>query len=264
MEASKAFVTEPVPIDVDFPEEAALHLSIGVGACRLRVAPADKPGKWVSGTYADPTGSMPYKVAREGGSVRITQKQGLGTLKSPFSGMPSMNLYLGRDRPYTLTIESGASESAVDLGGLPVTLLAIKKGAGKAEFDFSSPNPGEMDKLDIDAGAVNLAMTNLANANFAEMSLSGGAASYELDFGGDLKRDCSAKINSGVSTVKVIVPGSTAAKIVPGSVLGGLEIGDGLMKKEGAFWTEAAVAGKAPVLYINANVTLGTLELKVI
>lgn len=263
MEASKSVITEPVPIDVEFPDEAALHLTVGVGACRLRITPSEEAGKWVSGTYEDPTGSMPYKVTREGGSVRITQKQGLGTLKSPFSGLPSMNLKLGKNKPYSLTVESGASESAVDLGGLPVTLLAIKKGAGKAEFDFSYPNPAEMDKLDIDAGAVSLAMTNLANANFTEMSLSGGAASYELDFGGELQRDANARISSGVSTVKVLVPASTPVKIVPGSVLGGLDIGDGLTKKEGAFWTEAAISGKTPVLYISANVTLGTLVLKV-
>lgn len=263
MEASKVIITEPMPIDVEFPDEPVLHLRISVGACRLRITPGGEGAKWVTGTYEDPTGSMPYKITREGGTVRIAQKQGLGTLKSPFSGAPTMNLSLGKGKAYTLIIESGASESAIDLGGLPITLLAIKKGAGKADFDFSEPNPGEMDMVDIDAGAVSLSLRNLANANFASMSLDGGAASYELDFGGELKRDSDVKINAGVSTVKVSVPASTPAKITPGSVLGSLDIGDGLTKKEGAFWTEAAMAGKTPVLNIVTSVALGTLMLKV-
>jgi hypothetical protein len=34
------------------------------------------------------------------------------------------------------------------------------------------------------------------------------------------------------------------------------------MKKEGAFWTEAAMAGKTPVLTIHANVAIGALSLR--
>lgn len=263
MEATKQTVVEPMPIEIDFPDEPLLNLRISVGACRLHVSPAADDGKWVTGSYEDPTQDMPYRVTREGGSVRIAQKQGIGTLKSPFSGAPTMSLQLGKGKPYALTIESGASESSIDLGGLPITMLAIKKGAGKAEIDFSSPNPGTMDKLDIDAGAVSLFLRNLANAGFTSMTLDGGAATYEMDFGGELQRDAAVKISAGVSAVKVIVPGTTATKITPGSVLGSMDIGDGLMKKEGAFWTEAAVAGKEPALSIVASVALGTLALRV-
>jgi hypothetical protein len=263
MEAADPVITEPMPISVDFPDEPLLHLRISVGACRLRIAPAGTGDKWVTGTYEDPTGSMPYVVTQDQGMVKIAQKQGLGTLKSPFSGAPTMNLELGSARPYTMSIESGASESIVDLGGLPIINLAIKKGAGRAQVDFSRPNPSGMDKLDIDAGAVSLVVRNLANANFDEMSLDGGAASYELDFSGELKRDGHVNLNAGVSTVKVLVPASTPARIRPGSVLGSLDIGDGLMKKEGAFWNEAAIAGGTPVLNIYASIALGTLVLKV-
>lgn len=264
MEASQQTVIEPIPIDIDFPDETLLTLKISVGACRLRISPAGDGGKWVTGTYEDPTGSLAYKVTREGGAVKITQKHGLGTLKSPFSGAPTMNLKLGTARPYTMMIESGASESSIDLGGLPLTILSIKKGAGKAELDFSQPNPQEMDKLDIDAGAVSLVVSNLANANFSEMTLDGGAAAYELDFSGEIRREMEARLSAGVSTLKVSVPAATPAKIMPGSVLGSLDIGDGLTKKEGAFWTEAAVRGESPVLSVSASVALGTLVLKVI
>lgn len=263
MEAGPARTAVPMPVEVEFPDEPLLHLRISVGACRLRITPAGNGGKWVTGTYEDPTLDMPYRVTREGGTVRIAQKQGLGTLKSPFQGAPSMNLELGRARPYSLAIESGASDSSVDLGGLPITLLAIKKGAGKAEFDFSAPNPEPMDQLDIDAGAVSLVLRHLANANFTTMRLDGGAAAYDLDFGGQLSRDAAVTINAGVSSVKVSVPATTAARITPGSVLGSLHIGDGLLKKEGAFWTEAAVAGQSPTLSIVAHVALGSLAIRV-
>jgi hypothetical protein len=43
------------------------------------------------------------------------------------------------------------------------------------------------------------------------MRLSGGAAGYELDFGGTLSRDAQVNIETGVSGVELTVPASTAA-----------------------------------------------------
>ena len=98
----------------------------------------------------------------------------------------------------------------------------------------------------------------------AEMGVDGGAASYKLDFGGELKRDARVRITTGMSSVEIRVPAGTAAKIVAESTLGGFDIGDGFMKKEGAFWTEAALAGKTPVLTIVANVSLGGLMIRAV
>ncbi len=55
-------------------------------------------------------------------------------------------------------VQFGASESTFDLGGLPITRLVIKKGAGKVDFDFSAPNPQLMGLLKLEVGAVGLKM----------------------------------------------------------------------------------------------------------
>jgi hypothetical protein len=162
-----------------------------------------------------------------------------------------------------LTIEAGASETDLDLGGLPISRLEVKQGAGKYRIDFSAPNPQVMSLFDLDAGAGDIELSHLVNANFAEMSIDGGAAAYRLDFSGTPQRDAYVKISTGVSSVEIRVPASTAAKISTESVLGSIEIGDGFMKKEGAFWTEAALAGKRPVLTIRTSVALGSLRLQV-
>ena len=56
-----------------------------------------------------------------------------------------------------------------------------------------------MELLEISSGAAAIELENLANANFSEMRLSGGAASYELDFGGVLSRDAEVSIETGIS-----------------------------------------------------------------
>ena len=94
------------------------------------------------------------------------------------------------------------------------------------------------------------------------MRLSGGAAGYELDFGGPLLRDAEAKIEAGMSGVEMKIPASTAAKIVAETTLGRVDVEDGFTKREGAFWTEAGMTGKGPLLTIRAGVRLGSLQLE--
>jgi hypothetical protein len=249
-------------IDIPYPDASELHLHLAMGACRVRVVPGEGDA-WVSGTYEDPTGRLPCKIEQDGGTARITQKYDtMEWWKVTEVRPPRFDLAFGKARPYTLTIEIGASENNFDLGGLPIQRLVIKHGAGKADFDFRAPNPQVMDLLDLDAGAVGMEMRNLANANFSKMTVDGGAASYRLDFGGTLQRDAEVRINAGVSAVEIHIPTGTAAKIETETVLGGLDIGDGLMKKQGAFWTEAALAGRTPVLAIHASVALGSLRIR--
>ncbi len=253
--------SEPTQINVSYPDASDKHLKLSLGACRLKVKPGEGE-PWVSGTYHDPAGHLPVKIEPQGGLVRITQDYHVFNPIGWFGNEPKIDLALGKGQPYLLTIEVGAAESSFDLGGLPINRLWIKQGAGKAEFDFSVPNPQPMSLLKIEAGAIAMEMKNLANANFAEMSVDGGAAGYTFDFGGALQRDAHVKITAGMSGVELSVPATTAAKIASETVMGGLNVGDGFTKKDGAFWTEAALKGQTPVLTIEANVTLGGLTIK--
>jgi hypothetical protein len=131
--------------------------------------------------------------------------------------------------------------------------LVVRQGAGKFELDFSAPNPQAMKQLEVSSGAAGIELENLANANFSEMRFSGGAAGYELDFGGTLLRDAEAKIEAGLSGVEIKIPASTAAKIVAETTLGRVDVEDGFTKREGAFWTEAGMTGKRPLLTMLAD-----------
>jgi hypothetical protein len=250
------------PINIAYPESGELQLKLALGACKLEVEPG-AGGEWVQGIYDDPTGSVPLTVAEEGASVRIAQEYSSTDVWGITKGnAPKCTLALGTSQPYALTLEIGASDSEFELGGLPLTQLTIKQGAGKFEFDFERPNPSPMSRLELRAGASGIAMKRLANANFAELQVTGGAAAYKLDFGGTLQRDGNVTISAGLASVEVIVPAATAAKIVSESMLAGVDVGDGFMKREGAFWTAAALAGQTPLLTIKASVAFGSLRLR--
>ncbi len=248
-------------IAVPFPSAERCQLRLGVGACRLRIAAGGEG--WVGGTYTDPSGALPFNLRSDEGMVRISQEYNLAGTLGLLSGVPAFDLTLGRAKPFQLSIDSGATDAVLELGGLPLTALTLRQGAGKLTCSFSAPNPAGMALMRVDAGAVALEMKNLSNANFAEMLLDGGAASYDLDFGGTPQRDSHVRLVTGVSAVRIRLPATVAAKIHLESVLGSVEIGDGFMKKEGAFWTEAAVVGGTPVLSIDAAITLGALRVSV-
>jgi hypothetical protein len=252
---------EIAELEVPYPDSSDIQLQLSVGACRLHVKPGN--GQYfVEGTYEHPAGTLPPKVEMAGGRVKISQDVKMGDIAGVFKAAPKFELLFGRDKPYGLKIETGAIEGQFDLGGLPLTRLVIKEGAGDTHFDFSAPNPQEMSLLDIDAGAVNLEVRNLANANFSELKVSGGAASYRLHFGGKLRRAAHVDINTGLAAVEIIIPHTTAAKVSAHTTLASVDLGDGFMKKDGAFWTQAAVDGMSPLLTIHLETALGSVSLR--
>jgi hypothetical protein len=237
-------------------------LRIALGACRFSARPGDGEA-WIAGTCHDPTDRRSPRIIEEGGSVTITEDEpSFERIPAVFGGVPRYELEFSKQRPFALTIETGASEFDLDLGGVSIHGLTVRQGAGKFELGFSEPNPHPMELLEVSSGAAGIELDHLANANFSEMRLSGGAAGYELDFGGVLSRDARVSIETGLSRVEISVPASMAARIVAETTLGSVEVGDGFTKQEGAFLTEGAVAGNTPVLEIRAGVRLGALQLR--
>jgi hypothetical protein len=250
------------PIRVAYPAGNDLHLRIALGACQLRATPGEGED-WVTGTYHDPTDRRRLRIVEEEAGATITEEQpSLGQIPAVLGGAPRYELELGKEKSFALTIETGASDFDLELGGVPVSRLVVRQGAGKFELDFPQPNPATMELLDVTTGAAAVELENLANANFSEMRLSGGAAGYELDFGGALSHDAQASIETGVSAVKVSVPASTAVRVAAETTLGSVNVGDGFTKKEGDYITESALNGDTPVLKIRAGVRLGSLQLR--
>jgi hypothetical protein len=250
------------PIHVAYPSVDHPHLRIALGACRF-TAGLGEDEEWLAGTYSDPTDRRPLRIIEEGPRVTITEAEpSFERIPAVFGGVPRYDVEFGKGRPFALTIETGASDFDLDLGGVPLSRLMVRQGAGKFELAFPRPNPEPMELLEISSGAAAIELENLANANLSQMRLSGGAASYELDFGGVLSREAEVSIETGISGVVVSVPASTAARVTAETTLGSVDVGDGFMKREGAFSTEAALRGDGPVLSIRAGVRLGSLQLR--
>ena len=118
-------------------------------------------------------------------------------------------------------------------------------------------NPEEMTEFIYKTGASPVTLTGLANANFAEMSFDGGAGAYTLDFSGDLQRDATVSISSGVSTRSPIVSEGTHAVITSDSALSSVTT-TGEWSTSGSTYT---AEGEGPTLTIKVDTGVSTLNL---
>lgn len=251
----------PTDIAVPFPDIENPTLKLTAAPARLRIHPGGTQ-QWVAGTYTEMEGGSGYKLSTNGSVTQIATDWKVAKLRK---GLPTFDLTLGTSQPFALAIESGASDrNFCDFGGVPLTSLDFKQGAGQFVLDFSKPNGTEMTLLNISAGASSLELRNLANANTAELSLTGGVASFLVDFCGVLIRDMHARINSGMAEVKITAPRETAVKLQANTTLATVNIGDGFVTREGAFWTEPAAAGITPVLTIDLVTALGTSKIRLV
>ena len=195
-------VTDEIIVPVPDAEDVSLRLSFGAGD--LKLAPGAKKLVEGTATYNYSEFEPVIKVDESDIQIRVGDQE-FNTFPSFKDLKNEWDLKLG-DTPMDLTIESGAYNGEFELGGLSLNNLTIKDGAANVELAFSEPNQVEMSTFRYETGASNIKMSGLANANFSIFDFSSGAGDYTLDFSGDLQRDASIKISSGLSNIIISIP----------------------------------------------------------
>lgn len=246
-------VTEEISVPAPDSDEA--QLKIGFGAGELSLSPGSDQLASGSATYN--YSSFKPIVKSEGSSAEI------GMSNVDFNIFPTLqdlknlwDLKLG-SMPMSLTIEAGAYSGSYEFGGLSLTNLSIKDGAADVQLDFSKPNQSEMSIFQYETGASNVKMTGLANANFGLMDFSSGAGDYTLDFSGELKRDASISISSGLSNLIIVVPEGVRAIVTVDSGASNISAGPG-WGQNGNIYTQQ---GDGPTLTFSIDIGAGNVTL---
>lgn len=193
----------------EMSDETRLTLSFGAG--KLTLSPDPQAKNLVEGTALYNVEDLKPKIQKSGNSIEIRQ----GDFKSLplFEDMKNeWDLKLS-DTPLDLTVEAGAYEGNLELGGLALTSLTVKDGASHVDLSFAEPNQTDMSFLRYETGASEVKLTGLANANFSTLTFSGGAGNYTLDFSGELQRDAVVTVESGLGNLSLIIPEDVDAAI---------------------------------------------------
>lgn len=242
-------------IKVPTPESDDVSLSLSFGAGEMTLSPG--ASQLVDGTATYNYDGFKPTVNIDGGDIDIQMGD------SEFNSFPSFkdikniwDLKLG-ETPMDLNIQSGAYKGTFELGGLALNNLTIKDGAAEVELNFSEPNLTEMSVFHYETGASDVKMTRLANANFNLMDFSSGAGDYTLDFSGELQRDASIKIQSGLSNIMIIVPEGVNAIVTVDSGASNISAGSSWSQSGDVYKQK----GEGPTLTFVIDIGAGNVTL---
>ena len=241
-------------ITVADPESDETRLSLNFGAGELRLSSGAEG--LVEGTALYNVDQLKPQIIKNGGNIEIKQGDLDGLL--PADKMKNRwDLQLG-NTPMDLEIDAGAYEGNMDLGGLALKSLTVKDGAAQVNLSFSEPNLIEMSHMSYSTGASEVTLSDLANANFSTFDFDSGAGSYTLDFSGELQRDASVKIDSGLSELILIVPDGVNATVTIEGGLTDINTGSGWSQSGGTYAHE----GAGPTLTIRIDMGAGSVTLR--
>ncbi|MGB7874800.1 MAG: hypothetical protein WBL25_10485 [Anaerolineales bacterium] len=167
--------SEQVSIDLQGANQAALKLSHGAG--RIIVGSGAAPGQLLSGSFG---GGVKHSAHRSGDRLDAHLES------QPFAFPPFIggwqgqgwNFNLNRDIPIALKLETGASQSELDLRDLKVTDLKVSTGASKT--DITLPANAGMTTVKIELGAASLDMV-VPQGVEARIRAEQGVSAIEID-----------------------------------------------------------------------------------
>jgi len=251
-------------IDVNYPEAESVGLVMIMGASSMEIGPGSE--KFVEGTIEYDTPEWKPFVSTLGNTVRIEQTQDLHTYMH-YPPLNRWNLKLGDTKPFSIELSAGVGRANLNLGKLPITHLFVETGAGDNRISFKEPNPSTMKNLEVRAGAGELSLSNLLNANFEKMRIKGAVGSIELDFAGEkLQRNAYVYVGSGVGGVTVTMgTGIPARARVRG--LTGVRSYGGFFRSGGGFGdseyqTEAYMSATGPKIELELDLGVGGVTLR--
>ncbi|HNT24684.1 MAG TPA: toast rack family protein [Anaerolineales bacterium] len=250
--------TEEISVPLLESKESVADLTLEFGAGNIKLASGAEDAL-VAGTAEYNVEDFKPDVSINGDNITISQ----GDLN--VRGIPQFqddlinnwDLQLG-STPLFLRINAGAYTADYELGGLSLTGIDITDGAADVDLTFSEPNLSEMETLTYNTGASNISIEGLGNANLSELVFRSGAGSYTLDFSGEMQRDMTVSIESGISSITIIVPEGVAANLTFEGGMSNVTYDDG-WEKDGSNYT---LAGDGYTLTISVKMGAGNLELK--
>jgi len=146
--------TEQLSIDLQGANQASLKLSHGAG--RLAISAGAPVDKLLSGSFA---GGVRQRAHTAGDRLEAHLEAHPAMLPPFFAGWQGLewDIKLNRDVPMALRLDTGASQSELDLRELNVSDLRLSTGASKT--DVTLPANAGMTNVRVELGAASLDIT---------------------------------------------------------------------------------------------------------
>lgn len=242
-------------------DTGAYDVRVKYSAGHLELSPAASPFLYQMDLRYDADKARAVHALREGRVLTLGIERESSVVNAGRSADENrMELALSPTVPMDLSLELGAVEAELDLGGMSLTSLEIKAGANATRVRFDSPNRVAMRALEVQAGAASVVLFNIANANAALLNVDAGVGSVELDFTGTWTSDLAASIDIAFGTLKLVVPRDVGVRLEVGKVLARVSSED-LASRDGALVSENWETARFK-LTVRAKTVVGTIDVR--
>jgi hypothetical protein len=221
-------------------DSGAHEVRIKYGAGSLDVRPSDDPVLFAMHLRYDEDAVTPVH-RYDAASRTLTLGLGDGSIRLGRSlGKDShgeLRVALTRAVPLSLDLELGAAEARLDLGGLLLRDVEIETGASDSRVSFDRPNRIVMERLSVSAGAANLMLTGVANANARALRIESGVGNVDVRFDGALTQSMDVEATMTLGRVSLTVPRDAGVRVELSRFLAGFDHFG--LEKRGDAWYSA-------------------------
>ncbi|HEX8907138.1 MAG TPA: hypothetical protein VF771_19965, partial [Longimicrobiaceae bacterium] len=239
--------------------EKELAVRVQYGAGRLQVQPATGDLLYRMDLRYDEEAFRPVaEYDRDAGRLKlgVEGREHGGSGRHGAEGEHA-SIALAPSVPLDLTLQFGAGEATVELGGMSLRELTLETGASSTAVSFSRPNRIEAERVEVRAGAAELRVTGLGNTRARRFEFQGGMGQATLDFGGGWNHNASAHVQMGVGSVRLRLPRSLGVRITRSAFLSSFDPSE--MVKRGNAWYSRGYEAAQYRLDIEVDAAVGSV-----
>ena len=163
-----------------------------------------------------------------------------------------ITIWLPRDLPIALDVQSSKGHSSLELGGLALSRAVLDVTMGEHDVTVAEPNPIEMTSLEINSGMGEVTFKDLGNLRAESISLFSKMGECEIDLGETIQRDTKMYVLHKMGELTVGLPSGARIHARTSTFLG-----DG---PENPSTPEGETAG--PLLDLTTKMTMGELRFR--
>ncbi|HEX5871299.1 MAG TPA: hypothetical protein VFY65_12820 [Longimicrobium sp.] len=162
--------------------------------------------------------------------------------------------------PTDLSLEFGAGEAELELGGLSLRNVDLSTGASDTEVRFAAPNRVQAGTVRVASGASRLRMRGLGNARAERFVLDGGVGEATLEFDGAWARDASLNVEMGLGSLTLRFPRALGVKIEREGFLTRFSPA-GMVRRDGAWYSRNWDSARHK-LTVRIDAALGSIDVQ--
>jgi uncharacterized protein DUF2154 len=240
--------------------EKALAVQVQYGAGRLQVQPAAGDLLYRMDLRYDEDAFRPVtEYDRGAGRLRL----GVENRERHHGRMGGEDehatIWLTPTVPTDLTLQFGAGEAQVELGGLSLRDVTLQTGASSTAVSFSQPNRIAARLVKVQAGAAELRVTGLGNTRAERFEFEGGMGQATLDFGGAWDHGATARVRMGVGSVRLRLPRTLGVRVTRSAMLSSFDAPE--MTKRGNAWYSHNYDAAANRLDLSIDAAVGSVDI---